>query len=95
MSRIGLHGFVSGRVQGVSFRAFVVAEALQYAVTGWTRNVADGRVEVLLCGDEASVHAVVAALHRGPPHAHVTEVALSAIDNSDTCNQHMDFTIRY
>lgn len=95
MNRIALHGYVSGRVQGVSFRAFVVAQALQYAVTGWTRNIPDGRVEVLLCGDEAPVNLVVAALHRGPPHAHVTEVALSAIDPSDAPNKDTDFTIRY
>lgn len=95
MSRVALHGYINGRVQGVSFRAFVVAQALQYAVTGWTRNVADGRVEVLLCGDEAAVHAIVAALHHGPPHAHVTEVALSAIDPGDARDNVTDFTIRY
>lgn len=95
MNRIALRGYVSGRVQGVSFRAFVVAQALQHELTGWTRNVADGRVEVLLCGDETSVDAVVAALHRGPPHAHVTEVALSAIDPNDAPAKGTDFTIRY
>jgi len=91
MSRVAVHGFVSGHVQGVSFRAFVLDQAQQYALTGWTRNVADGRVEVLLCGDETAVHAVIAALHRGPPLADVTEVALSAIDPSNDT----DFTIRY
>lgn len=95
MNRIALHGYISGRVQGVSFRAFVAAQAQQYAVTGWTRNVADGRVEVLLCGDDTAVHAVVAALHRGPPHAHVTEVALNTIDPGDASNNGTDFTIRY
>jgi acylphosphatase len=91
VSRVALHGYVSGRVQGVSYRAFVLAQAQQHALTGWTRNVADGRVEVLLCGEEAAVDAVVAALHRGPPLAHVIEVALSAIDPSNDT----DFTIRY
>lgn len=95
MSRIALHGHISGRVQGVSYRAFVVDQALQYSVTGWTRNVADGRVEVLLCGDKAAVDAVVAALHRGPPHAHVTEVALSTLDPNEVPNNVTNFSIRY
>lgn len=90
MKRIALHGYVSGRVQGVSYRAFVVAQARLHNLTGWTRNLADGRVEVLLCGDDESVRAVAAALHSGPPLARVTEVALSEVEPSADAG----FTIR-
>ncbi|MDB6063340.1 MAG: acyP [Verrucomicrobiaceae bacterium] len=90
MSRIALHGYISGRVQGVSFRAFVATQAQHHDVNGWTRNVPDGRVEVFLCGDETAVQQVATALHRGPPYAHVTNVALSKVPVGD----HIDFTIR-
>lgn len=80
MNRQCLHGFVSGRVQGVSFRAFVRAQALAAGVTGWAKNRADGRVEVLLCGDCVAVQQVADALREGPPLARVDDVALTTAD---------------
>jgi len=74
---MALHGYVSGRVQGVSFRAFVAARAAENHVDGWARNLPDGRVEVLLCGAAADVRAVATALQRGPPLAKVSAVALT------------------
>ena len=71
-----LRGYVSGRVQGVGFRAFARREALRAGISGWAKNLPDGRVEVLLCGDDSAVQTVIAALHRGPPHGQVTEVTL-------------------
>ena len=79
MSKICLHGYVSGRVQGVSFRAFTRARALEHAVMGFARNLPDSRVEVLLCGNEAAVDAVVAQLHRGPPLSRVDSVELEPV----------------
>jgi acylphosphatase len=72
-----VHGFVSGRVQGVGFRAFTRRKARAANVSGWARNCADGRVELLLCGDDHAVEQVIAAIHRGPPHANVTAVELT------------------
>lgn len=72
-----VHGFVSGRVQGVGFRAFTRRKARAVNVSGWARNCADGRVEVLLCGDADAVDQVIAVIHRGPPHADVTAVELT------------------
>lgn len=63
--------FVSGRVQGVFFRAGTRTEALRLGVRGYARNLPDGRVEVLAAGDEASLRALEAWLRRGPPHARV------------------------
>jgi acylphosphatase len=76
MSARCVHGFVSGRVQGVSFRAFTQRAARAAGITGYARNCADGRVEVLLCGATDAVDTVIAAIHRGPPLAQVTGVEL-------------------
>ena len=65
---------ISGRVQGVGFRFFVEARAMAEGVHGWVRNLADGRVEALLEGDQTSVDRVEAALWRGPSGAMVEDV---------------------
>lgn len=66
--------FVSGRVQGVFYRASTQREALRLGVRGYAKNLPDGRVEVLAVGDENSVAALLAWLWRGSPAAHVTQV---------------------
>jgi acylphosphatase len=83
MSRRCLRGHVSGRVQGVRFRAFAREQALAAGVTGYARNLADGRVEVLLCGEEEAAQRVVAALHRGPPAAQVSAVELQPVERAE------------
>jgi len=65
---------VSGRVQGVGFRWFVVQEAEAAGVTGWVRNLPDGRVEVWVEGEAEAVRSLEDAVARGPRHARVTEV---------------------
>lgn len=62
---------VRGRVQGVSFRAFVEREALRRGVAGWVRNRGDGSVEALFIGPVADVDAMIAACRHGPPPARV------------------------
>ena len=74
MAKICIHAFVSGRVQGVWYRNSTRNEALAASVTGWARNLPDGRVEVMLCGDESAVQDVVAWLHKGPAGARVRGV---------------------
>jgi acylphosphatase len=61
-----LHCLVSGRVQGVAFRAFVREQARRLGLTGWVRNLADGRVEVLAQGPQAALDELAACLARGP-----------------------------
>ena len=58
--------FVAGRVQGVWFRESCREQAVALGVTGWVRNLADGRVEVVLEGPEAAVERVVQWCHDGP-----------------------------
>ena len=68
---------VTGRVQGVGFRWFVVREAESLGLTGWTRNLHDGRVEVLAQGEDEALDALAASLSEGPPAARVDGVAAS------------------
>lgn len=67
--------YVRGRVQGVGFRNFVQRCALQIGVDGYTRNLSDGRVEVLAQGSAAALQQLEAELWRGPAWAEVSDVA--------------------
>ncbi|HET9811148.1 MAG TPA: acylphosphatase [Sphingomicrobium sp.] len=68
---------VTGRVQGVFFRAWAEQQARELGVNGWVRNAPDGSVEAHLEGDEAPVNAVIERLHQGPPSATVEDVQVS------------------
>jgi acylphosphatase len=72
--RARVHLLVTGRVQGVAFRAYTVDEALRVGVAGWARNLPDGAVEVEAEGERAAVEALVAFCRRGPPAARVDHV---------------------
>ena len=72
--------FVSGRVQGVFYRATCVRKAESLGLTGFARNLADGRVEVLAGGDETAVNDFVAWLWEGSPASKVTDVATEHAD---------------
>lgn len=65
---------VTGRVQGVAFRAWTEGEATARGLSGWVRNEPDGSVSALLHGQADAVAAMLDALHRGPPAARVDEV---------------------
>jgi acylphosphatase len=66
--------FVSGIVQGVGFRLFAQREAEKLRVGGYTRNLFDGRVEVLAVGSPAQLDAMKRALERGPRFSSVSGV---------------------
>lgn len=72
--KIGIHCFVSGLVQGVWFRAGTAEQAKKLGLTGWVRNLEDGRVEVLACGSKECVVQLYEWLKQGPPRAKVSEV---------------------
>jgi acylphosphatase len=71
-----MHGYVSGRVQGVCFRQTTAEQAELLELDGWVRNLADGRVEVLFEGDEAAVAELTSWLQHGPQAAEVTALEL-------------------
>ena len=71
--------FVAGRVQGVFFRASARTRAEALRITGHARNLPDGRVEVLACGEPAAVEALCAWLRQGPPAAQVSAVAIEEL----------------
>ena len=68
---------ISGRVQGVAFRANCRHQALARGVRGWVRNRGDGAVEALFEGPVDQVDAMLRWCHHGPPAAEVTEVAVT------------------
>jgi acylphosphatase len=68
---------ISGRVQAVGFRAFVIGEAARNAVAGWVRNRRDGTVEAVFIGEPGSVERMLAACREGPAIAAVEDVAVS------------------
>lgn len=65
---------VAGRVQGVGFRYFVRTEARALGLTGWVRNLADGRVEVYAAGEAGALDAMQGRLWIGPRFAEVRTV---------------------
>jgi acylphosphatase len=67
-------GFVTGRVQGVGFRYFVMRHAQARNLSGYVRNLDDGRVEFFLHGDVNSVATVTENIRVGPPHAKVDDL---------------------
>lgn len=71
---------MTGRVQGVCYRASTVDEARDHGLTGWVRNLPDGSVELEAQGDEARVEALLAWCAHGPPAARVTGVAVEERD---------------
>jgi len=65
---------VSGRVQGVGFRAWLAPQAATRGVSGWVRNRWDGSVEALFSGEASAVEAMIAACRTGPSWATVEDV---------------------
>jgi acylphosphatase len=76
MAQIRAHLLISGRVQGVFFRARTQEEAQKRNLTGWVRNLYDGRVEAVFEGEEAVVKSMISWCQYGPPHAVVSEVSV-------------------
>ncbi len=75
---IRAHLFIRGKVQGVFFRQHMAEEATRLGLTGWVRNLPDGRtVEAVVEGPEDKVRLLVEWAHRGPPLARVESVEVA------------------
>jgi acylphosphatase len=77
--RVARHAVVAGRVQGVWFRDSVRRNAESRGVSGWARNLRDGRVEVWTEGPQDAVEAVLEYCRRGPPRALVEDVRVDEV----------------
>lgn len=80
MAPVAVHAWISGLVQGVAFRHHARSRARELGVAGWVRNADDGRVELWAEGEPAAVDALVEWIHRGPPTARVTNVAVEPVE---------------
>lgn len=81
--KIRAHVFVSGRVQGVFFRDHTRRWAASLGLTGWAKNLWDGRVEVMAEGEKEVLEELIAKLKVGPPAASVENVAVAWEDFKD------------
>ncbi len=83
---------ISGRVQGVFFRAYTQEEALKLGLAGWVRNLPDGSVEAMVEGDAARVERMIAWCNSGSPQSAVSHVQ---VQEEQPSGEFTDFTIRY
>lgn len=83
---------ISGRVQGVAFREYTRRQANTLGLTGWVRNLPDGRVETVIQGDPNALQAMQTWLHTGSPYSDVTSLAVEELEHSDEFD---DFSIRF
>lgn len=74
MVMVRAHVFISGLVQGVSFRYYIRQEAQALGLSGWVRNLPDGRVEAAFEGEKEAVNEMIAWCWSGSPTAQVTDV---------------------
>ncbi len=86
------HIWVRGLVQGVFFRATTQKQARALKLTGWVRNLRDGRVEVVAEGEAAAVEALAHWAKRGPPGARVEEVV---VQEEEVTGEFDDFRVSY
>lgn len=76
------HVVAQGHVQGVGFRAFLQSQAIRHGLSGWVRNLPDGRIETEVEGTAALVDAFIQAVKRGPSLARVQDIEVEWIDPS-------------
>lgn len=87
-----VHVYVRGNVQGVFFRAATQQAARGFHLTGWVRNMPDGRVESVFEGEDENMDKMLAWCHIGPPTAWVQKVL---IEEEPYTGEFRDFVINY
>lgn len=75
-----VHVYISGKVQGVFFRATTKKKADKLGVSGWVKNLEDGRVEAVFEGDDRQVKKILDFVHHGPDRAEVENVEVEEVD---------------
>ena len=89
--KVRVHIVVSGRVQGVLYRAGARQKARELGITGWTHNLIDGRVELMAEGEQEKVEQFAEWCRQGPPLAKVENVE---IEYEDSKGDLEDFEVR-
>jgi acylphosphatase len=89
-----IHAWVSGTVQGVYFRDHTRRRAQELQLTGWVKNLPDGRVETLACGPQEAVMQLIDWLWQGSPNAQVSDVRWETVPQQTHADLR-SFTIRY
>ena len=87
-----LHILVSGHVQGVGFRDFARRNAVRFEIRGFTKNLANGDVEIVAEGDKIALNNFLVMLEKGPPAGRVDRVR---IDERDCSGEYTGFEIRF
>lgn len=87
-----LHAYIKGRVQGVGFRYWVHTQAKKLGVTGWVRNLKDGRVEVEAAGTDDQLFELEQILWKGPTLSRVDDVKVTRTESERTF---ADFSITH
>lgn len=86
-----VRAYISGRVQGVWFRASTLEKALEYGVNGTVRNLVDGRVELVVSGEDERVDRLLRWAETGPPMSAVDRVEREDLPPTE---EFTDFRIR-
>ncbi len=81
MTMVCKRALVDGKVQGVWFRGSTREQALALGITGYAKNLPDGRVEVMMCGLEGDIDTLSVWLRKGPPLAVVKSLDIAAVDS--------------
>ena len=92
MSMKRVHVIVSGRVQGVFFRAETKSKAVSLNLTGWVRNLPDGKVDAVFEGKEKNVNIMIGWCRKGPRFASVTNID---VVEEPYQGESQNFSIRY
>ena len=92
METTRLHVWITGLVQGVNFRFYTREQAQQFGLSGWVRNLRDGRVEAILEGEAGQVEQMLAWCRRGPPAARVERIDE---ERGQATGEFSDFRIRW
>lgn len=86
---------ISGRVQGVGFRYFVKEEAIRLTLQGYVKNLPDGKVRILVHGEENTVEKFLQLCKEGPPASRVESLEERSPESSERPSSFNSFLIRY
>ncbi|GAB6138627.1 acylphosphatase [Halanaerobaculum tunisiense] len=92
VDKIRKHIYLSGRVQGVGCRAYINQNANMLDVSGWVKNLTDGRVEAIFAGPQNAVKEMLEIAKEGPPFGNVTDIE---VYNEEYKGEFKKFRIKY